>query len=480
LVALLLRAASLLFCTRRRRSRRAAQPTQHHQPRADARLPRAFRSFPPRAVILAVFLAPGAVLANQTDYLPDNPEWNGCSELAALARGLQLQIELLEELDWGRIPRGSTLLFLYPTAPIDTQALMLFMKDGGKVLLADDFGRFDVVFESLNIRRVAGRPVSTSRYHNENGNLPIARAGPAAHALGEGVSVVVANHPAFFRSEYPTLVGFGGGQQLVVAGKLGQGRFVALSDPSVLINAMVRFEGNQALAVNILHYLRPPQPADRIYVVTGHFRSLGRPGERAAHRDSVQKFLTDYSRFLGRVNDFAPTQPALRALAVVAGLVGLVGLVLLLPLPRRELSGHWLRPVGLQRGDIPADKLAFLGNHEGHAKAAFSAAILREEIEEVLTEVLDAPGPVFTIHPKWVVHRVREVVGDDAARVCSRLLAAMKNVSQTASVGGIAAFQGVRQSDLASMYELSRRLLILLGRHPLPEVSSRGDSTWPR
>jgi len=165
---------------------------------------------------------------------------------------------------------------------------------------------------------------------------------------------------------------------------------------------------------------------------------------------------------------FFPTEGAFRVLVIVAGAIGLVALVLLIPLPRRELSGHWLRPGTTGRGDSGGA----VGVQES---AAFSAAVLREELEEVLTERLRAPGPVFTIHPKWVIRRVQEEAGDEAANICSRLLTAMKNVSHSVSLSGIAALGAVRKSDLAAMYELSRGLLIRLGRDTLPDVSSQAN-----
>jgi len=421
--------------------------------------------------LLALLLLPRAAEADETDYLPDNPEWNGCAELAHLAAGMQLRLELLEEIDWSHLPAQATLLVLYPTVELNPRDFVSFLSGGGRLLIADDFGRSDPLLGALGIRRLAGRQVTGAPLHNANPNLPIARAGPATHALGEGVTDVISNHPAFFRSDFPTLVGFSPDQQLLVAGKLGEGRFVALADPSVLINAMLRFEGNATLARNVLHYLRPRLEDDRIFVVTRHFRTRGQPGKGSrAPSGGVQKFLADYSKFLGRLNDFAPTQPAFRALGVVSGFLGLVVLGLLLPLPRRELSGHWLRPEG--RVATPDQRSLFAAEQQRQS-AAFGAAVLREEIEELLTDVLEAPGPVFTIHPKWVVHRVRERAGDEAARVCSRLLASMKNVSQTVSLGGIASLAAIRRGDLATMYDHSRRLLKLLGRDPLPEVSSR-------
>jgi len=425
-----------------------------------------------RWLTLLMLFAASTARADETDYLPDNPDWNGCSELASLARGMQLRLELVEQLDWSQLPRAATLLILYPTADLDPKQLLRFLDGGGRVLLADDFGRSHALLQRLGIQRVTGRLVDTAQHHNGRLQLPLATTSQATHELGQGVGQVVTNHPAFFRSRFPTLAGFGKGQQLMVAGTVGQGRFVALSDPSVLINGMLKFEGNAALARNILHYLRPPRTVDRMLVLTRQFRVVGRVGQQASGPGGVQRFLTDYSGFLGRMNDFAPWQSALRAMGVVGGLIALALLALLLPLPRRELSGHWLRPGVPQR----AGETGLLAG----GNAAFSAAVLRDEIEEILTEALQAPGLVFTMHSSWVVRRTRELAGAEGAQLVTRLLAAMHGVSQSVSPGEVAALNGTRRSDLASMYELSSRVLVLLGRDPLPDVSSPStNSTDP-
>lgn len=422
--------------------------------------------------VLALLEARSAAAA-ETDYLPDNPSWNGLSELADLARGLQLQVVLLEELNWNGLPPRSTLLVVYPRAAIEPLDLMGFVGRGGKALIADDHGEARALLAKLGVDRRDGVPVRGARVWNGNANLPIASA-HARHPLVTGIGDVVCNHPASFRSRFPTLLGWDEEQQLMVAGRLGHGSFVALSDPSVLINGMLRFEGNLTLVTNLLRQLAPEE-GNTVYLVTGSFRVQGHtvpmPPERAA--SPAQRFMTEYNSFLALLNNYAATAPALRSLAFVCGALALVALILVLPLPRRELDGHWLRPrggavLGLEDQVRRSRAARRLG------RASLPAGLLREEIEEILTELLHAPAPITTIHPSWVVSEVRRRAGEDAAQLCRRLLAALRRVPAGREPGLPERLIGrVGERELARVYELGRDLLARLGGPELPPTHDR-------
>jgi hypothetical protein len=414
--------------------------------------------------------------AEETDFLPESVAWNGCSELAELAAGLQLQVQLVEELDWEQLPRRASVLVVHPVTSLDPDDVMTFVRGGGKLLVADDFGSSRALLDRLGIERLDGRGIRAARHHNGNPNLPIAsadaatRGAPArANALTAGVSEVVTNHPAYFASQAPTLLGFRRDQQLLVAGRVGSGSFVALADPSVLINSMLRFEGNQTLATNLLRYLAPPED-NRLLMVTGQFRVKGHPLPPTARGQttSAQRFLAEYNEFLGHLNDFALTQPALRALAFVCGSLTLVGLLLFLPLPRRPLDGHWLRPQGAPRWSFE-DQVTRFGKGR-LAGATYPAVILREEIEDRIGQALKAPGPIATIHTGWVLEQVRQRAGAEAEQLCRRLLAALRQIPTSMRAEEAPLVRGVQRKDLAHVYDMGSKLLSLLGQETLPPI----------
>jgi hypothetical protein len=383
---------------------------------------------------------------------------------------------LLPELRWDQLPAGSALMVIHPRVQLDPAQVRAFLASGGRLLVADDFGEADALLEDLGItRRAPSGSVAAHRFHDGNPNLPVARVTGARHALNEGLGEVVANHPAYFTSRWPTLLGFGRGvQQLLVAATVGRGRLVALSDPSVLISAMLRFEGNAALARNLLRYLLP-EGADRVYLVTGYFRVQGRVQDSPpAASGGAQGLLAEFNAFLDEINAFAIIAPGLRALAVVGAGLALASLLLLMPLPRRDLDGHWVRPQGSPPSTVE-DQVTLHGKRR--ASAGLPGSVLREEVEEALGEVLQAPSPISTIHPRWIVARVRERAGPEAARLCGRLLTALRRLPPPARTPPPPPAPRLSQAQLRRMYNQSRELLDLLGRDLLPPVVSRTVTT---
>jgi hypothetical protein len=210
-------------------------------------------------------------------------------------------------------------------------------------------------------------------------------------------------------------------------------------------------------------------------MVTGRFRVKGHPlpASARAHTTSAQRFMAEYNEFLGHLNDFALTQPALRALAFVCGSLTLVGLLLFLPLPRRPLDGHWLRPQGAPRWSFE-DQVARFGRGR-LAGATYPAVILREQLEDRIGQALKAPGPIATIHTDWVLQQVRQAAGAEAEQLCRRLLAALRQIPTSMRAEEAPLVRGVQRKDLARVYDMGRKLLSLLGQETLPPIPLKRD-----
>lgn len=420
------------------------------------------------AVALAVACAVGTsgrgYASEENDFLPDNSGWNGTSELVAVARGLQLQLTAPQRLVWDDLADDANvvLLWIHPRGDLPTTQLLRFLNRGGRLVVADDYGGAATLLARFGIRRFDGDELRAARYHADNPKLPIALPQGVRHPLLEGVEEVVANHPAYFRSALPTLLGFGGDQQLLVAGDVGRGRLVALADPSVLINNMLRFRGNLRLVTNLLRYVGRPG-RDRIVMLSG---DAAISGELAAAGEPARRGPgSRINALLERVNDFALTADGMRALGFGCAVLTVCGIVLLLPWPRRDFDGHWVRPGALPAPPHPGD-------------ATWAAAVLREELEERLTTLIDAPGPVSALHPRWIVDRVRERAGEQAAAVCSRLLSSLRQVPYTSPTGALLGRGRVTHRELAVIYEQAAELLRALGMQDLqPLRASRRRAT---
>jgi len=233
-----------------------------------------------------------------------------------------------DRLELGSLAPTDAVVIVYPQTDLPVGSLAAFMRDGGRVALADDFGTGDELLDVYGIHR-SQRGTGRSPHLRGNDNLPVAR--PAAdHALTDGVSALVSNHPTVLRHhELEPLFEFdASGHALVLAGAVGEGRLVAIGDPSMLINNMLQFQDNRRFAENLVRYLGAPG-AGRVLVASGDTETVGRYGEPGSGRP-----FHDLSTWLEELAG-APTPPAALLLgAIVVAAILLV--VATTSLPRRS------------------------------------------------------------------------------------------------------------------------------------------------
>ncbi len=92
-------------------------------------------------------------------------------------------------------------------------------------------------------------------------------------------------------------VGGDQGPDVALAGQVGEGRLVAVGDPSIVINQMLRFPGNRAVAKNLLLYLLEGSGERRrdakLTILHGKFRERGTLGGgiRGSLRDRMRGLL---------------------------------------------------------------------------------------------------------------------------------------------------------------------------------------------
>jgi hypothetical protein len=202
--------------------------------------------------------------------------WNGLSTLIGEAQQAGCEVSAPGLLDWSVVGPHDVLFFVYPEIDLDGGRLKRFLAQGGRALLADDFGGAARALDSLEIRRSpSALPSEVPRFRNHR-FLPVAHP-TLATELGRVTEEVVANHPAHFESPLPATYSFADGIGLVIEGQVGTGYFVALSDPSVLINNMLEIEGNRAFAQGLVRRLC--KPGDRVLLYSHGFTVRGEPPE---------------------------------------------------------------------------------------------------------------------------------------------------------------------------------------------------------
>lgn len=225
-------------------------------------------------------------------------DWEGCAELVKLARSEvgQDHVVVSDKLDLSLLQPEDAVLILHPEKSVDAAELAKFMHAGGRVLLLDDFGTGDGLLRHFGMERV---PLPESPAEMLRRNPRLALAEPAsAHPVVADVQRVVTNHATGIkhpdlspvlkvRSSDPRTADVPVG----VAGAVGRGRLLILSDPSMVMNAMLRYAGNKALAKGIVHYALDDDTwgtrNGRIFFVAGGFSVSGKYGGGESELDGA-------------------------------------------------------------------------------------------------------------------------------------------------------------------------------------------------
>lgn len=211
------------------------------------------------------------VSPSQTDFAPSNWYWDGL-------RSAVREFNLTPLISLGDLPLtpSETALVLIPSLPpsrADLEALKAYVENGGVLILLNDFGAGNAVLTGLEVgARFDDRLLVDPLFSHRSRRLPrivdLLR-GP----LAEGVETLVLNHATVI-SEDPglrivarsSLASFldanRNGQRdpgepqgpFVVAGlaRVGAGRAVLISDPSIMLNGMLDLGDNRRFVRNVL------------------------------------------------------------------------------------------------------------------------------------------------------------------------------------------------------------------------------------
>ncbi len=230
--------------------------------------------------------------AEAADFDPRSDDWNGLGALASIAKrgGLELSNEALPAEAVG-------LMWIHPGAGMDADALRRFVRAGGRAVVADDFGESGDLFEAFGL---ALEDVDTGSLERLGGNpaLPVARTA-RGWALANGVTRVVANHPAGVSGPGEIRLAFGGAAALAIEQRIGAGQVLFMSDPSLFINNMLELKGNRRFTSNLLDWLGQDGQGVRLYV--GPTAGAGGGGAGQGWLDEIEE-----AAGLDRLRDHLP------------------------------------------------------------------------------------------------------------------------------------------------------------------------------
>ncbi|HEX8794680.1 MAG TPA: DUF4350 domain-containing protein [Polyangiaceae bacterium] len=349
------------------------------------------------AGVVALLIAYGGV-ATATPLDPKGQDWEGYSQLVQMARDelgpthapAAVVVLTPATLDYHKLDRTDGVVIIHPENALDVDELSAFMRAGGRIVLLDDYGTGDALLARFGIRRVPlpQRPLAMLR-----GNPALAIAeGASAHATVRDIGRVVTNHATGLEHKAlsPVLVVRGDGEPDVlvgVAGAVGQGRLMAIGDSSVLMNSMLRYPGNHALATSVIRYSLEDdvwgKRGGKLYIVANDFGQTGSyqgGGADESQLDDARRAFEEAVETL-RHGGMPPLAAYLLALAVGLGVI--VWTSVRAGRTHRSATPRFMRPVpGVAQGGVAghAAVLAAPGT-----RRALALVEMKSALEEDLT-----------------------------------------------------------------------------------------------
>jgi hypothetical protein len=342
---------------------------------------------------LALALTSGAGLAQSSsagDFDPADDSWRGLSRFVELARDQGIDVEIAQELNWSKQDPEEVLVFVHPRAGLKISSAAGYVIDGGRMLLADDFGVSSPFLERLDVSRVNVEMdnLPHARFVHGNPALPIFEP-TGRHPLLDGVDTLVANHPAVLLNVGGPVVSYDDGGGLIYDMNLGEGKAVLFGDASLLINHMLSVADNGLLAQNTLDYLCRSRDRCRMRLFVGEFDQHGRYRSREPSSRDRDGFADQIESLNELISDFMEEMPAARLLYYL-GILLAAGLALYLAAVFRiRPSQPYSRYIDKITRDVPDPQSEFdwnlsrFGGGGRETNYALPLAILKEVFEEL-------------------------------------------------------------------------------------------------
>ena len=391
-----------------------------------------------KALLVLALLTGSAAAQQSEEYDPTSPTWNGLSIFVSLAEGQNYEVVPVAQLEWGDLGPDDILFLVWPNQKVEASKLAAFVEAGGNVVIADDFGESKEALARLGLVRADNVTPRASKFQDGRMWAPIA-VPKAAHPIAQDITEVVTNHPsALTQVDNATIVlGFDEGA-VVVAGERGNGRFVAVSDPSIFINRMLQYHGNVSLSANILRWLdRHDGRPKRIMLLRGDVPMFGEPDPYIydPRGGSFDRSIADLNSWLSHRADWLLTPGAMKALAATLAILLLLLAVLALPVRRGpRIDGAWLRFGRPARRDEPYALVA--NSDRGAGSCLVLATVLRDQVQTLLAEALGTNEPLYTMTEQQLAKALTQAKGRDAATALARVykrLRALPSRSQAAA-----------------------------------------------
>jgi hypothetical protein len=347
-------------------------------------------------MVLALGLLSVPVVAQDgPDYDISQGDWNGMRDFATLAQSEQVELVFHDTMSLSELDITEPLLIIYPTQELRADSLSRFVVDGGRIILADDFGQSTPLLQRLDVGRT--EPIRGTLPHDEffqrNPALPVLRA-RGVHPLLEGVKVMVANHPAVLFNVGGPVLAYSQDGGVVYDMNLGEGKVVVIGDASLFINHMINVADNGQFLRNALRYGCENKVPCRMHVYASDFKQTGSYGsddDFFGDREEVSVRVEEFNELIESMMRSLPASRLFYYLAILIA-VGLIAyLIAIFPLRRtREYSAYvqdTLLAIHQPQGEFDWN-LARYARASNATNYALPISILKEIVEElVLTKM---------------------------------------------------------------------------------------------
>jgi hypothetical protein len=412
--------------------------------------------------------------------------WEGASDFFTLAteRLGRERVRIVATLDYSELTPDDGVLVLHPEVELSFDEVTRFLKAGGRLAIVDDHGEGDLLLSRFAIRRVPlpARPALTLR---DNPDLAVATptvevvAGSerGRHPVAARVDQVVTNHATGLA--HPALTPILEVQSadsrpvsFAVTGIIGsRGRLLAVGDPSVFINLMLRYPGNRAFAEGLVDYLVAADDwgprGGRLFVLSNEFRQTGRFGGGNGLTDDLKDKIRELGEDLRAWHDEGVPE------VVAWGLAGLLGVALASWFVAHAARLHQAMSPRFSRAIPEVAQGGVAGRAHVLAAPTTSRSLalieLKVALHESLAERLGGRG-TETAERLIELCRERALLGSADLEALRRLLMRLREIELGVAQG---TSDKVSEPEMNRLHDESMRLIAVVhasevARHPVP------------
>ncbi|MCK6569795.1 DUF4350 domain-containing protein [Myxococcota bacterium] len=237
----------------------------------------------------------------------ENPDWDGLTRWYGAARSARIDVRP-GPLALDTLPPKAAVALIAPEVPPPADALLRFVREGGRLLVADEGDGAATLYGALGLRLV---PAPAGGVLPLPGVPGVGVLTPRATGVFDGVGRLFVNHPAAFAPvEYDAAVRFSDGTPFAFHVAVGQGAVLAVADSSVFINLMQTVPDNARFAANVMGWLsedgaRPVMLLAGHDAVTGEYAGVAPPDEALSGPAAV-------NRLVEKLSSARPDDPLIR------------------------------------------------------------------------------------------------------------------------------------------------------------------------